>query len=135
MRSKVHTLSDGQQVTTKEVAERTGISITTARTRLTFSKNADYVLAPPTEGNPRKGKHRLYTLSDGSQWTVPEISLKIGSTAGCASARLARSRDPEYIFGPLKGSEAVERRQGMVAVKDRMIFGDREHWLLISRFT
>ena len=45
---------------------------------------------------------RLYTVDDGSKWTVNQLAVKIGSTGTCARARLNASTDPKRIFAPIR---------------------------------
>ena len=45
---------------------------------------------------------RLYTVDDGSKWTVNQLAVKIGSTGTCARARLKASSDPKRVFAPIR---------------------------------
>ena len=45
---------------------------------------------------------RLYTVDDGSKWTVNQLAVKIGSTGTCARARLNASSDPKRVFAPIR---------------------------------
>ena len=45
---------------------------------------------------------RLYTIDDGSKWTVNQLADELGSTGTCARARLKASSDPKRIFAPIR---------------------------------
>ena len=45
---------------------------------------------------------RLFTLTDGSKWTVKSLAASLSSTESCARARLKSSQDPLKVFCPIR---------------------------------
>jgi hypothetical protein len=132
---KTYRLSDGKVWTVKSVMEHTGLSVSTVRSRLNRTSDADVVLTIKEEDAKYKGRCRVYTLDDGSEWTVGEIAKHIGSTNAAASARLYRTRDPALILRPrmgMKGRDTIKLSQ---LIKERMCYDDRDWWLLLGRCT
>ena len=64
--------------------------------------NGDEYLVVEIEWNNDLRPVRLYTIDDGSKWTVNQLSVKIGSTGTCARARLKASSDPKRVFAPIR---------------------------------
>ena len=60
---------------------------------------------------------RLFTLSDGSKWTVSQLAEKLRSTETCARARLRASSDVERIFAPIRRI-AGGKRHNVVSQKN-----------------
>ena len=60
---------------------------------------------------------RLYTLDDGSKWTVSQLAEKLRSTETCARARLRASSDVERIFAPIRRI-AGGKRHNVVSQKN-----------------
>jgi hypothetical protein len=124
---KIHELSDGSKWTAPEIAAATGMSITSVRNRLCRSKDRDKVFTPILQKSG-KGFYKLYTLSDGSQWTIPEIVKKIGITKSCAGARLASSRDVKRVLRPPAIKGGIEMKKVRKHMADRMCYNDRDFW-------
>jgi hypothetical protein len=54
---------------------------------------------------------RVYTLDDGSKWTVRMVVLKIPeATNSCVRARLKAHTSPEKIFRPVRSQSKKEDR-------------------------
>lgn len=74
MTEKYHTLSDGTQGTTSELAEMAGVKVTTMQARLLKTYNAERVLAPVNKAKRRTGWHstrgRLLFPNSNEQRTV-----------------------------------------------------------------
>ena len=64
--------------------------------------DGDEYLVVEIERNNDLRPGRLYTIDDGSKWTVNQLAVKIGSTGTCARARLKASSDPKRIFAPIR---------------------------------
>ncbi len=132
---KTYKLTDGKTWTAAEVVELTGLSITTIRCRLNRTDDVEEVFATKPKPSARKGKHKLYTLSDGTNWTVPEIAKHTGLTQSSSSARLYRTRDADTILAPKQSPDGKDTVKLSKTIKDRMCFGDRDHWLLLATHT
>ena len=132
---KQYKLSDGKVWTAQQVADKAGLSISTARCRLCKSSDIAKVFAPRMDGHARTGSHKLYTLSDGSQWTIPDIAKRIGASKATAHARVYRSRDIKDVFAAINTSTSRDKLKLSKVIKARMCFGDRDHWLLLARVT
>ena len=65
-------------------------------------KDGDEYLVVYIEWNNDLRPVRLYTIDDGSKWTVNQLAVKIGSTGTCARARLNASSDPKRVFAPIR---------------------------------
>jgi hypothetical protein len=72
--------------------------------------NGDEYLVVDIEWNNDLRPVRLYTIDDGSKWTVNQLSVKIGSTGTCARARLNASTDPKRIFAPIRRISGDDKR-------------------------
>jgi hypothetical protein len=134
MKSKVYTLDDGSKVTAPGVAKDTGLSITTIRCRLCRTNEKKKVYANAKDPINRSN-YKTYMLDDGSEWTVPEIAEKTGVSRSCAGARVLRTRDPKRVLAMPSDPDRISTKVLSAAAKERMCFGDREHWLLLARFT
>ena len=66
---------------------------------------------------------RLFTLDDGSKWTVNQLAVKIGSSGTCARARLKSSTDPKKIFAPPRQFKGEYKR---TVVWDKDLINSRE---------
>ena len=77
-------------------------------------------IAPNNELRPV----RLFTIDDGSKWTVNQLAEKLSSTGTCARARLKASSDPKRIFAPLRRISG-EYRHNIVSNKDLI---DSKKW-------
>lgn len=51
---------------------------------------------------------RVYTLDDGSKWTVRMVQARIPSSGSCARARLEKHTDPKKIFRPVRSRVKAE---------------------------
>ena len=130
-----HELSDGSFWTSKEVAESTGINITTIRCRLARTKDVNIVFAPKLQTSPKGGHYKQYKLTDGTLWTVPEVAAYIDASSTTAGARLWRSKDPAVVLAPVltqKGRAGIKLSKDIL---DRMYFADRDWWLTFGRGT
>ncbi len=133
MPTKRYLLSDGKVWTAQELVVKTGLSISTIRCRLKRTDNIDEILGPRQDSTTYKGKHKVYNLDDGTQWTTPEVAKAINASLATAAARLYRSTDPEVIFSPVKTSKSRDNLKLSTIIKDRMCYGDRNHWLLLAK--
>jgi len=133
--SKNHTLSDGSVWTSFMIAEETGINLSTIRARLCRNKNVKDIFAPKYAGTNKKGLYKLYTLDDGSQWTVPEIVKETGITRSCAGARLSKSKERAIVLAPPLNIETVDTARKKRARKETMCFGQRDFWTLLNANT
>jgi DNA-binding transcriptional ArsR family regulator len=132
---KVYKLSDGKVWTVKSVMAYTGLSVSTVRGRLNRTSDAGVVLTIKEEDAKYRGRCRLYTLDDGSEWTVEDIAKHIGSTNAAASARLYRSRNAALILRPKMGMKGRDNIKLSHLIKERMCYDDRDLWLLLGRCT
>lgn len=131
---KVYTLDDGSKVTALQVADEINISITTIRNRLHRTNERDKVYAKALV--KRGGNHvKLYTLSDGSEWTVQGIMEHTGATQSCIGARLHHTRDVDKILAPKHTAGKGSQMKITDSIKSRMFFDGREHWLLLGANT
>ena len=64
--------------------------------------DGDEYLVVEIEWNNDLRPVRLYTIDDGSKWTVNQLAVKIGSTGTCARERLKASSDPKRVFAPIR---------------------------------
>tara|TARA_R110000803_G_scaffold204174_1_gene270051 strand:+ start:461 stop:793 length:333 start_codon:yes stop_codon:yes gene_type:complete len=68
---------------------------------------------------------RVYTLDDGSKWTVRMVVDKIpNATNSCVRARLKAHTDPAKIFMPVRGQ--AQREDRFVSPKDLL---DPQEWM------
>lgn len=125
---RIHTLSNGRRMTAFQIAEEAGITVVTARLRLHKTLEADEVLAPANLGS-REGQFKIYTLSDGKQYTAAEISQITGCKPAAVYGRLHKSREAEVVLRPplMKGCATVK-------TNDRMFFDPLGHWALFNKF-
>ena len=72
--------------------------------------NGDEYLVVDIEWNNDLRPVRLYTIDDGSKWTVNQLAVKIGSTGTCARARLNASSDPKRVFAPIRRISGDDKR-------------------------
>ena len=131
---KVYTLDDGSKVTALQVADETNISITTIRNRLHRTNERDKVYAKSmvSSGNSRV---KLFTLSDGSEWTVKDIMKRTGATQSCIGGRLHSTRDADKVLAPKHKPGKGSQLKITTNIKNRMCYGGREHWLLLGANT
>ena len=63
---------------------------------------------------------RLYTLQDGSKWTVRQLAEKLQTTSTCARHRLNSSTDLKRIFAPIRvgGRKKEEPNKGLLKTKN-----------------
>lgn len=97
---KTHTLSDGRQVTSSQVAQLAGISTHAANWRLHRSKDPDFVLAPPGEVFDAAAGAKVFVLDDGQSGTVRQLAEKAGLRINTMRQRLKNSLDPAYVMRP-----------------------------------
>jgi DNA-directed RNA polymerase specialized sigma24 family protein len=126
---RVHTLSNGRRMTAFEVAEEAGINVVTARLRLHKTLEADEVLAPANLGSHER-LFKVYTLSDGKDYTAAEIVKITGVSPGAIYGRLHKSRDAKVVLRPphAKGCQVVK-------IDERMFFDPLGHWQLFNKCT
>jgi hypothetical protein len=77
-----------------------------------------------------KSTHKVYTLSDGKDYTAAEIVKITGASPGAIYGRLNRSRDAKVVLKPphAKGCQAVK-------IDERMFFDPLGHWQLLNKCT
>jgi hypothetical protein len=126
--SKVYTLSDGSKWTALAIAKQAGLSITSVRCRLCRTADRDKIFAPALDGASRKGHFKVYVLSDGSEWTVPEIAEKTGMTRAGIGARLAKSLDVDRVMAKAKKGMPEDAEKIRKSMADRMCHNDRDFW-------
>jgi len=124
---RVHTLSNGRKMTAFEIAEEAGINVVTARLRLARTLEADAVLAPANQGS-NESRIKIYTLSDGKQYTVNQIAEITGSKRAAIYGRLHKSRDAEVVL-----RLPLERHVPVVKITGRMYFDPLGHWALFNK--
>jgi AcrR family transcriptional regulator len=84
---RVWTLNDGQEVTIDQLVEETGVSKNTLYRRLKDGERDPKIVKRPTETVSSRGE-RLYTLDDGSQWTVKQLAGFLDCKKATAASRL-----------------------------------------------
>jgi CTP-dependent riboflavin kinase len=133
----VHTLSDGTKVTAADVASKLECSITTARCRLTRSKDVKKVYARlTTVGKQSQGRYKFYTLDDDSEWTVAQIANHTGLSKNAVAGRLHKSRKPEEVLRPKSTNGAIIKEPRISeAVKQSMYFDPLGHWKLLNKYS
>ena len=130
---KKYKLSDGSSWTATGIATKTGLSLTTIRSRLCRTTDVDKVFN--IDVMLGEGRTKTYTLTDGSMFTVKEVMALAHINRACAGARLARSRNPKVVFAEPPTPKEPEEVKANKLIATRMCFADREHWLLIARCT
>jgi len=126
----VHTLSDGSHVTAADVAAKVGCNISTARCRLTRSKDVDVVY----RSMQVTGSHKTYHLEDGSKWTIPELIKETDLSKNALTVRLHKSRDPAVILKHKDDNGSiVQQVRVSEAIKKRMFFDPLGHWKLLNK--
>jgi hypothetical protein len=135
MKSKVYELSDGTEITARGLADRVDISITTARCRLCRTRDPSVLFKPALGGgnSAKSGHFKVYTLDDGSQWTIPEIVKKSGITKQCAAARLHKSRSAEKVLKIKVFVEGEDNKRIRGLVSERMIFDPDGFWKIFNK--
>lgn len=131
----LHELSDGSFWTSAQIAEDTGISVTTIRSRLTRTKDVDLVFAKRSLCSAKGGHYKQYTLEDGTVWTVPQLAKKLKCSSTTAGARLWRSKDPYVVLKPVYSQAGRDNIKLSQDIKERMFFKDRSWWLTFGRGT
>ena len=130
--TKTHLLSDGSEWTVAEMVKASGASIATIRARLWRTKDIKVVLAKTISLQGKTCK--VYTLSDGSEWTVNEIVKKTGATRSCIGARLHKSLDINKVLQPARKTPIdIETVSMNKSIKARMFFDDRPFWKLMAK--
>lgn len=127
---KAHKLSDGSLWTAYQIAEATGLTVSTIRCRLLRTKDVTRLFCT----DYGKHKYKTYTLSDGSQWTIKEIMAHTGITAPTAGARVHKSLDVKRVLAPAHTRAINERKANNKEnmIKSRMCYDQRDHWLLLA---
>lgn len=132
----VHELTDGTFVTAQDVADKVGCAITTARCRLTRSKDPAMVYKKVTNLN-KKGKGRYpssYKLDDGSVWTLEKISKHTGLTKNAISGRLHKSRKASVVLKPKHINSTVVKQWKVTAeTKQRMYYDPDGFWKIFNK--
>ena len=85
--------------------------------------DGDEYLVVEIEWNNDLRPVRLFTLDDGSKWTVNQLAVKIGSSGTAARARLKASTDPKKIFAPPRQFKGEYKR---TVVLDKDLLNSRE---------
>jgi hypothetical protein len=126
----VHELSDGTHVTAADIAEKVGCSISTARCRLTRSKEVEVVY----RSMQVTGSHKTYRLDDGSKWTIPEMVAETGLSKNALTVRLHKSKDPNIVLKPKDSNGSViQGARISEAIKQSMYFDPLGHWKLLNK--
>jgi len=130
---KQYVLSDGSSWTATAITKKTGLSLTTIRSRLCRTIDVDKIFN--IDVLMGEGRTKTYTLTDGTKFTVKQVMQIAGINRACAGARFARSRDPKVIFAPAPIPKEPEEVKTSKLIATRMCYDDRSHWLLLARFT
>ena len=127
---RVYTLDDGSEITAHKLSKVTGVSLSTARIRLSKSNKREEVYVKAALKG--QGAFKTYTLSDGSKWTVDQIAKHTGATKSCVGARLFNSREASKVLAPKQQEGKGTQIKITNTIKKRMCFDGREHWLLLA---
>jgi len=82
---------------------------------------------------------KVYTLADGTQWTVDKLSEFLPNIKRSTLAtRLSVTNDPKKVLNPIvQNNTTRERREDVVYVskriKKRMYYDPLGHWSLINK--
>jgi hypothetical protein len=134
--SKVYKLTDGTEITSTQLADEAGISIFVARNRLGRSNVRELLLRPLLKGGGQPKRFKTYTLSDGSQWTIPEISEKLGVPRTTIAARLHKTKDVEWVLHPKRECKDDLQQKRIASKQVNRMIGDPDgFWKLFNRCT
>lgn len=130
----VHELTDGTFVTAQDVANTLNCAITTARCRLSRSKDPAIIYKPVMKASAlAKGKFKSYTLDDGSVWTVPEIAQHTGLTKNAIAVRLHKSNKAAVVLKTRTQSKDLKVARVPKEIKSRMFYDPDGFWKLFNR--
>ena len=137
-KSREYKLDDGTTITVQGLLKvlAKGTCINTAWNRLQNSSDPKVVYreVKSTRGNLAK----VYTLDDGTKWTMVELAKHLGIKKSTAGARLCLTSDPAKVLAPLreqkKPSELTEEEIEIQKDFDsRMYFDPDGFWSLFNR--
>jgi hypothetical protein len=114
-----------------ELVEKTGVTIGTARARLSRSKDPEYIF----KKNLKVRDEVIYTLDDGSEWRVYDVMNVTSMSEAACKARLAKHTDPEIVLKHRKAGNGAEICDDKVMEKigGRMFFDPLGHWALLNK--
>lgn len=100
-------LSDGNIYTLQHIVDHTGVERSKIIKRLASTTLFNVVMRKVGD---TKWASEVYTLSDGSKWSIPEIAKKIRVSHYCVSYRLKISNDVDYVFAPPDKRKQMRRK-------------------------
>lgn len=122
-----HLLTDGTTITSKQLAAEMDITIACAMSRLVRSNEREVLFRPPGLTVPSKtgGKgYKIYILSDGSEWTIPQISEKLGVPRSTIAARLHKTKDVKWVLHPKRQCKDDIQQARITRMQSERMIGD-----------
>ena len=129
---KIYTLDDLSTITAPELSEKAGINIKTARARLGRFTDPTELFKAPTKAN-NKGCFKVYTLDDGSKWTIPEMAEETGLTRQAIASRIYLTKDPVKLLSKKKKIKGLDVQRISADMQERMFFDPLGHWALFNK--
>jgi hypothetical protein len=133
-KSREYKLDDGTTITVQGLLKvlAKGTCINTAWNRLQNSSDPKVVYRKvnSTRGNSAK----VYTLDDGTKWTMVGLAKHLGIKKATAGARLCLTSDPAKVLAPLRKVALSEEEIELQKEFDsRMYFDPDGFWSLFNR--
>jgi len=126
------TLDDGTVITTNQLSEQLGCSVSTAYARLMASKDPKLVYRKVNKTH--KGG-RFYTLDDGTKWNAASLSEALSIPMSTAATRLSCYTDPKKVLAPRHTKTRKKEKSVPSIIKQRMYFDPDGFWKLINKAT
>jgi len=126
------TLDDGTVITTNQLSEQLGCSVSTAYSRLMASKDPKLVYRKVNKTH--KGG-RFYTLDDGTKWNAASLSEALSIPMSTAATRLSCYTDPKKVLAPRHTKTRKKEKSVPSIIKQRMYFDPDGFWKLINKAT
>ena len=123
-------LDDGTVITTNQLSEQLGCSVSTAYSRLMASKDPKLVYRKVNKTH--KGG-RFYTLDDGTKWNAASLSEALGIPMSTAATRLSCYSDPKKVLAPKHTKTRKVEKPVAQVIKTRMFYDPDGFWKLFNR--
>jgi len=134
---KRYELSDGTTINFKELAERANISESCAKSRLGRTGDIKTLFAPVGGLQGNSNQYKVYTLSDGSEWTIPQLCKHLGiEKKSTVAARLHKTLDISHVLRPYEVGALENKAQEEITKEQTTgrMYGN-DFWRLLARNT
>jgi hypothetical protein len=135
-KSREYKLDDGTTITVQGLLKvlAKGTCINTAWNRLQNSSDPKVVYRKVN--STRGSSAKVYTLDDGTKWTMVGLAKHLGIKKATAGARLCLTSDPAKVLAPLRKVALSEEEIEMQKDFDsRMYFDPDGFWSLFNRIS